>query len=306
MLFSQRYFPAIEKNVLFVDIPDAARRKLWAWLSANNASLCIRRDPNDSWISNSSILEETERELLVEHGWNRLPVSPDPSSTDYHAALHLLVLDGPGPFVFDTIEIAASNMDTGERDALRQKVNQIFELHNCPWRISEGEFFKLDADFVGAKLAATAHDTLAANQFAGAAAEYAKAHQYLATGDVREAIFFASHSFESVMKVLTNLEHANSDKLIKELGSQGLFDDLPESVRSGFMDQVLKALPFLRNKLGGHGQGAAVVDIPPVYGNLAIQIAAAFHNFLVSKHLERSPPSTKSAPSSSLDDEIPF
>jgi hypothetical protein len=56
--------------------------------------------------------------------------------------------------------------------------------------------------------------------------------------------------------------------------------ELPESVQSGFMDQVLKALPFLRNKLGGHGHGAAVVDIPPGYGDLAIQIAAAFQNFL--------------------------
>ena len=54
----------------------------------------------------------------------------------------------PGPFVFDTIEISASNMEAGERDPLRQKVNQIFELHDCPWRISDGEFFKLDADFV--------------------------------------------------------------------------------------------------------------------------------------------------------------
>ena len=65
------------------------------------------------------------------------------------------------------------------------------------------------------------------------------------------------------------------------------------------MDQVLKALPFLRNKLGGHGQGAAVVDIPPAYGDLAVQIAAAFQNFLITKHLERSPapvppPPTKS------------
>ena len=310
MLFSQRYFRAIENNVLVVDIPDAARRKLWAWLSANNASLGIRRDPNDSWISNSSVLEETERELLIEHGWDHLPVSPHSTNTEYHAALHLLVLDGLGPFVFDTIEIAASNMEAGERDALRQKINQIFELHDCPWRISDGEFFKLDADFVGAKLAATGHDALAANQFAGAANEYAKARQYFGTGDVREAIFFAGHSFESAMKVLTKLEHANGDKLIKELGSQGFFDDLPESVRSGFMDQVLKALPFLRNKLGGHGQGAAVVDIPPAYGDLAIQIAAAFQNFLITKHLERSPapvppPPTKNAPSS-LDDEIPF
>jgi len=44
MLFSQRYFRAIESNIVVVDIPHAARRKLWAWLLANNASLGIRRD----------------------------------------------------------------------------------------------------------------------------------------------------------------------------------------------------------------------------------------------------------------------
>jgi hypothetical protein len=310
MLFSQRYHRAIEKNVLVVEIPDTARRKLWAWLSANNSSFIVRRDPNNSWTSNSSVLEETERELLVEHGWEHLQTSLDPSDTDCDTTLRGLVLEGPGPFVFDTIEIAVNFMDAGEREALRQKVNQIFELHGCPWRISDGEFFKLDVDFVGARLAATAHDALAANQFAGATNEYAKARQYLGTGDVREAIFFAGHSFESVMKVLTKLEHANGDKLIKELGAQGLFDDLPESVRNGFMDQVLKALPFLRNKLGGHGQGVAVVDIPPVYGALAIQIAAAFQNFLITKHLGKSPLTAKPQPaekiSSPSDDDIPF
>jgi hypothetical protein len=311
LLFSQRYHRAIEQTALVVDVPDAARRKIWAWLSANNTSLGIQRDPNDNWISNSSILEETESDLLTEHGWERLPVTPYPPDTQYHKALRLLVLDGQGPFVFDTIEVASSYMDAAEKDTLRQKINQIFELHDCPWRMSDGEFFKLDTDFVGARLATTAHDTLAANQFAGAANEYAKARQYLATGDVREAIFFAGHSFESVMKVLTNLEHANGDRLIKELGLQGFFNDLPESVRSGFMDQVLKALPFLRNKLGGHGQGKGVVTIPPAYGDLAIQIAAAFQNFLITRHLERSPPPPLAQEpvkekKFSLEDDIPF
>lgn len=311
LLFSQRYNRAIEQAALVVDIPDAACRKIWAWLSANNASLGIRRDPNDNWVSNSSILEETESDLLTEHGWERLPVTPYPADTQYHSAMRLLVLDGQGFFVFDTIEVASGYMDATEKDALRQKVNQIFELHDCPWRMSDGEFFKLDADFVGARLAANAHDTLAANQFAGAANEYSKARQYLGTGDVREAIFFAGHSFESVMTVLTNLEHANGDRLIKELGAQGFFDDLPESVRGGFMDQVLKALPFLRNKLGGHGQGKGVVAIPPAYGDLTIQIAAAFQNFLITKHLERSPPSSPASEPVkekrfSLDDDIPF
>ena len=248
--------------------------------------------------------------MLIEHGWERLPVTPYPADTQYHAALRLLMLDDRGWFVFDIIEIASGYMEPAEKDALRQKVNQIFELHDCPWRMSDGEFFKLDADFVGARLAASAHDALAANQFAGAANEYAKARQYLGTGDVREAIFFAGHSFESVMTVLTKLEHANGDRLIKELGAQGFFDDLPESVRAGFMDQVFKALPFLRNKLGGYGQGKDVVAIPPAYRDLAIQIAAAFQNFLITKHLERSPGATRAGPRQaravSLDDDIPF
>lgn len=310
LLFSQRYHRAIEQAAIAIDIPDAARRKVWAWLSANNTSLGIQRDPNDNWVSNSSILEETESDLLIENGWDRLPVTPYPTDTQYHAALRLLVLDGQGFFVFDTIEAASSYMDAPEKDSLRQKVNQIFELHDCPWRMSDGEFFKLDADFVGARIAASAHDSLVANQFAGAANEFSKARQYLGTGDVREAIFFAGHSFESVMTVLTNLEHANGDRLIKELGAQGFLDDLPESVRAGFMDQVLKALPFLRNKLGGHGQGKNVVAIPPAYGDLAIQIAAAFQNFLITKHLERSPPPRlEPEPEEkqfSLDDDIPF
>jgi len=311
MLFSQRYFRSLEQRKFSVEISEAARRKLWSWLAANNSSLGIQRDPSDRWISNSSILEETESELLTEHGWDQIPGAVAGQNAGYVSSMHHLVLHGEGMFVFDAIELAGRWMDVAEKEAFRKKVNQIFELHDCPWRLSDGEFFKLDGDFVGARVASTAHDGLTANRFVGAAEEYAKARQYLGSSEVREAIYFAGHSFESVMKViLDGLEHANADKLIKELLGRGYFDDLPESVRAGFADQVLKALPFLRNKLGGHGQGAAVVSIPPVYGRLAIELAGVFHNFLISKHLERSPqlPASAPVPKSTIqdDDEIPF
>src|ERR1700730_11744478 len=61
LLFSQRYRRAIDQTALVVEIPDTARRKIWAWLSANNTSLGIQRDPKDRWISNSSILEENRK-----------------------------------------------------------------------------------------------------------------------------------------------------------------------------------------------------------------------------------------------------
>lgn len=311
LLFSQRYRRPLLQKQLQVDIPDEARRKIWMWLAANNASVGVQRDPNDRWISNSSILEEAESDLLLEHGWDRLPISARSPGGQPHSGLRHFFLSSGGELVFDAIEVASRYFDPPDQEVLRQKLNQIFELHNCPWRMADGEFFKLDADFVGAQLAAIAHESLAANRFAGAAHEYAKARQYLSSGDIREAIFFAGHSFESVMSVLAGLEHANGDRLIKELGSLGFFDDLPESARAGFMDQVLRALPFLRNKLGGHGQGKDVVAIPPVYGDLAVQIAAAFQNFLITKHLERAPvrdptPEPVVERQLQLDDEPPF
>lgn len=123
-----------------------------------------------------------------------------------------------------------------------------------------------------------------------------------------DAIFYAAKSLESMMKVLTGIEHANADRLIREMLAQGYFDDLPEGARSSFGEQVLKTLPSLRNRLGGHGQGAAVVQIPQAYGELAVQLAAAFHNFLVTKHLQRQspePPKVQHAITDDFDD-VPF
>lgn len=307
-LFSQRYHRALEQKVLLVDIPEVVRRKLWSWLLANNPSLSIQRDPNDRWISNSTVLEETEVDLAVEHGWSGSLSAPDMSQGDSYPHLRHIFFHEAGELILDAIEMASRMMNLDESEALRQKVNLICEMHECPWRLVNTEFFKLDSDFMGARLVSTAHDVLGANNFAGAADEFAKARQYLASSDIKETIYYASHSFESVMKVLTGLQNANADRLIKELISTGYFNDLPEAVRAGFADQVLKTLPFLRNKLGGHGQGAHVVQVPHVYGNLAMQLAAVFRNFLIAKHLERTP-ATPPPPEQKvawMDDEIPF
>ena len=310
-LFSQKYHHVIDRALLEVEIPEKACRMIWAWLLSRNTSLIIQLDPNDSWISDSSILEEVENDYLISQGWDTLPVEPFPIKSVNFAAFRQFVLQADGFYVFDVLELVSGRMEDAEKEQLRQRINQIFDLHNCAWRISDGEFFKLDADFVGERLASIAHDVLVQNQFAGAADEYANARRSLVDGKTREVILNAGHSFESVMKVLTKLGHANGGGLIKELGTQGYFDDLPSEVRAGFMDQVLKALPFLRNKLGGHGRGKKIVSIPVAYGSLVIQIAAAFHNFLIAKHLERLPsPPVEATPvekvTGSFDDEIPF
>ena len=75
-----------------------------------------------------------------------------------------------------------------EKDEFEQKVNKVLQLNRCPWHFSRGEFFKLDRDFVGVRLSATAYEGLVANNFVGAADEYAKCRQELGSGDVKDAI----------------------------------------------------------------------------------------------------------------------
>ena len=309
MIFSQRYHRALTEGRLTVTLPADARRKLKTCIEKYNTSLGVQRDPNDNWISNSSVVEEAILEMLSEKGWDDIPETSAVRDGNHHEGFRHLMSHGAAPELFDLCELAMSFMGGDEREKCRVKINEIFDLHQCSWRIADGEFFKLDADFMGERLSAGAHDALAANRFAGASEEYAKARQKLAEGDIKDSIFYATKSFESVMKVLTGEQHANADHLIKHLLAQDYFADLPDSIRAGVAEQVMKTLPFLRNKLAGHGQGAEIVTVPAAYGELALQLAAAFHNFLISKHLERKPPEPVqvAAPATSvLDTDIPF
>ena len=279
MLFSQRYIRQIEQEQIGVDLIPIVRKKIWSWMDRYDAPVRIQPDPYDNYYCTSNILAKVEDELRKEHGWNDIidVLSDHPEGGD--AGLSSLVLDGPGHFVLDTIQLIHNWLADTKRDTFQQKINKIFDLHECQWRFCDGEFFKLDGDFIGARLAVTAHEALARNHFAGAAEEYAKSQRQLCSGEVKDAILYAGKSLESVLKVITNLENANANNLIEEMLNRGFFDDLPSEVRSGFAQNVMKSLPFLRNKLGGHGQGACVVEVPEIYGELTIQLAAALHNF---------------------------
>jgi hypothetical protein len=314
MIFSHRYHRALSSGRLTVELGDDFRRKLWTQLVKHNDSVGVQRDPDDRWIDNSTVIAEAAGELATEHGWFAFPQAPGNAEDGANLGnvCHLLLTSAEAPVVFDFVELAFRQMREAKGAAFKTKINGLFELHSCPWRFTDGEFFKLDSDFVGARLVDDAHAVLSSHSFEGAAQEFAKARQDAVSGEPKDAILYAAKSFESVLKVLVGVEHGNADLLIKTLINQGFFDDLPESARQSFGEQVLKTLPSLRNRFSGHGQGSAVVQVPAVYAELALQLAAAFHNFLIAKHLQRLPPPPapprSKAPSSfaDLDDEIPF
>ncbi len=311
MIFSQRYHRALKEQRLSVVIPADARAKLATNLEEFDDTYRISRNPNNSsYTVNWSHGEEAISQLKRAYGWEKLPKPIRQEAEGWGVDFPAVIKRSKDTVVIlDLIEIFLTVLDREKREDCRVRVNGIFDRSGCAWRISDGEFFKLDADFIGLRLAADAHDSLLANSFAGAADEFAKAREELAAGEVKDAILHAGKSFESVMKVMTGNNDATAAVLAKKLLELKFFDDLPDDVRVGFTDKVMTTLAFLRNNLGGHGQGKAIVEVSPVYGVLAIQLAAAFHNFLISKHLERMPPKVVNGAamaSSALADDCPF
>lgn len=310
MIFSQRYHRALKDKQLSVVIPADARPKLATNLEEFDDTYRISRDPNNSsYEVNWSHGEEAISQLKRAYGWEKLPKQIRPEAGGGREFTEVIKRSKDSVVILDLIEIFLTVVDREKREDCRVRVNGILDRSGCAWRISDGEFFKLDADFIGLRLAVDAHDSLLANSFAGAADEFAKAREELAAGEVKDAILHAGKSFESVMKVMTGNNDGTAALLAKKLLELKFFDDLPEDVRVGFTDKVMTTLAFLRNNLGGHGQGKAIVEVSPVYGVLAIQLAAAFHNFLISKHLERMPPKVVNAASadfSAVNDDCPF
>ena len=305
VLFSLRYAKAIRAGKLKVELSEGVRRRLWAAMVAFNHSYTIQRDPNDRWTDNTDIVSETALELRTEHAWNRLPGNRSSGDMEPPEQVHGLLLRGPGENVFDALETFSGLLDRDRREPFRGKVAQILELEESPWRLLDGQFFKLDESFIGAQATQSALENLAAGRFAGAVDEFMKASREQASGEVKDAIGDACKSYESVLKVLTGMGHVSADQLTKQLVAQGWIDDLPPEVREGFRGSVLMSLPFLRNRLASHGQGADVVGVGAVYGTLALQLAAALANFLVAKQIERSSSGPEPEGPQDLDD-LPF
>ncbi|SUE63176.1 hypothetical protein [Roseomonas gilardii] len=307
--FSLRYARPLKAGKLVVELTAEVRRRLWVALKEHNEELRVARRPGDSWTDNSDTIAEVILEMRtllgVENlgGWGR----DEGVEENIHDEARWLFTRGRPELAFDAVELAWAMFDGEHQSSFAERVNAYLDVEDCPWRLIHGELLQLDREFLGARVAETTMDGLAAGPFAGAADEFSLALRAAQAGDTKQAITEACKSFESMMKVLVGHPTASADRLSGELLVQGYLDDLPEHLRSAIRQSVLMSLPVLRNKLTAHGQGPDIVTVPPAYAALAVQLAGALNNWLLAKHAERNPAPATEAPRPADDwGDIPF
>lgn len=94
------------------------------------------------------------------------------------------------------------------------------------------------------------------------------AHQHYRRGHAKEALNECLKALESVMKIICEKRnwahdpHATAKPLLDVLFEKGLIPPFWNAHFSGLRSTLEAGVPTGRNRIGGHGQGSAVVTVP--------------------------------------------
>jgi hypothetical protein len=278
--FSIRHRRALSEERIHVDLEPRVRgrlrRLLWkhsdSWHESDETGFNYRTDS----------LEQLTSELCDAYGRDTL------TGTTNYEDLKQFLKEGAAEGVFDAIELVLSHLP--EPAAFTSELNDVLAEEEVPWRLLDGRMVLLDRVFARDELASRANVAIETQGFEGAGVEMQQARDAIIDGDGRGAIHRSGNALESVMQALLGREHGAAKALLQHLVRGGYFDDLPDRLRQPFVAKVMDALPWMRNHLGGHGQGEKPVEVPQPYAELAADLASSISYFLISLRLQRDAP----------------
>jgi hypothetical protein len=152
----------------------------------------------------------------------------------------------------------------------------------------DGEIIRIDSEFIHTEVIKPALALLQAKQFSGAQAEFLKAHEHYRHGRQKEALTESCKALESTLKAICDKrkwaydkQKDTSQKLIQICFDNGLIPQFWQQEFSALRSTLESGAPTGRNKLGAHGQGASVTQVPSYLTAYVLHMAAAAIVFLV-------------------------
>jgi hypothetical protein len=177
-----------------------------------------------------------------------------------------------------------------EPDAAVTELNERFKEHGVGYQFESGEIIRVDSEFLHAEAVKPTLAVLRDKNFKGANEEFLKAHEHYRHGRYKECLVDALKAFESTMKTICGLRGWSTQPtdtaktLITTCMSNGLFPAYFGSQFSSIRSLLESGVPTVRNKNGGHGQGAAPVVVPEYLARYALNLTAATVLFMVEAH----------------------
>ena len=170
-------------------------------------------------------------------------------------------------------------------DAIRE-LNHRFREHGVGYCFENGQIVRVDSQLIHSEVVKPALMLLGQRQYTGAHQEFLQAHEHYRAGRTKEALNECLKAFESVMKTICNRrgwtygDGATAKGLIKVCFDNEIIPTFWQSHFSALRNLLESGVPTGRNKLSGHGQGAAPTTVPMHLVGYVLHMTAAAIVFL--------------------------
>lgn len=185
--------------------------------------------------------------------------------------------------VLDVIEVVFRFIDTSIREPEYQRsvgtgispdeaiteLNTRFIEHGIGYQYASGQIIRKDSELLHIEVVKPALLFLSDPEYQGANEEFLKAHEHYRHGNYKESINECLKAFESTMKTICHKhgwaynQNDNAKKLIEICFANGLVPTYLQSQIPALKSVLESGIPTVRNKLGGHGQGAQQTVVHP-------------------------------------------
>ena len=170
-------------------------------------------------------------------------------------------------------------------DAISE-LNARFKEHAVGFQYTDSEIIRVDSELIHAGIVKPALNLLRDPEYAGAQAEFLKAHEHYRHGNSKETLSECLKALESVMKTICDKHtwkydpRATCNTLIQTCLDNGLIPSFWLQHFSSLRAMLESGVPTARNRLSGHGQGSAIVEVPSYLSSYALHMTATTILFL--------------------------
>lgn len=226
---------------------------------------------------------------------NHLPHS---QQHNYSELIERFATDGDADRVLDIVELMCLTIDVRVRDRrwlghaskiadqALEEINARFRQHAVGYRYSDKRIMRIDSELTHEEIVKPALTVLRDPIYSTAQAEFLKAHAHYRKAENSNALIECCKAFESTMKIICAKrrwlvdKNAPASALVKACLDNGLVPEFWQGHLSGLKNILENAIPTPRNKLGGHGAGAAPHHVSDELAGYVLNMTASTILFL--------------------------
>jgi hypothetical protein len=173
-------------------------------------------------------------------------------------------------------------------DAVNE-LNSRFKEWGIGYEFQSSELIRIDSQFIHSEAVKPILVLLANDKYyEGANQEFLKAHEHYRHKRYKECLVECCKAFESLMKAICEKRKWDykptdaASKLIKTCFEHKLIPSYMDNQIASLKQILESGVPTIRNKEGGHGQGAEISEVPEHLASYCLHLTASNLLFLAN------------------------